>query len=83
MRQYECEGLDKEILGDCKSHHSGDMGHNNYTYSRDLDYQGVTLELDGDMAEHGQDYRTTAKVGSMFTTNKQVKKEKICETLKS
>ena len=34
-----------------------------------LDYEGVTLELNGDMAEHEQDYRTTAKVGSMFTTN--------------
>ena len=38
-----------------------------------LDYEVVTLEYNGDMAEHEQDYRTTAKVGSMFTTNKLTK----------
>ena len=45
MIQYECEDSDKEIPGDCKSLHSGDMGHKSYTYSRDLDYQGVTQSM--------------------------------------
>ena len=31
-----------------------------------LDYEDVTLEYNGDMAEHEQDYRTTAKVGTII-----------------